>query len=156
MKKWAMGCLGLFAASVALLICFFLFVPGPLGPIIAFEQRVIGLAEVKRAFPKENFAWSDIFQSYHVYSWDGTNTVWHFDPPDQPYRPTAHCAVQDVWDERGGNNSVKGCLIGEKWVCESNAHIYLYRVVADGSLIVNRSTGNDLSDHCPRSAAKPL
>lgn len=146
MRKWGLGCFGLFVSALILILSL-LFVPGALIPVIAFSQRVSGLAEVKRAFPHESFAWSDLFQSYHIYSWDGTNTAWHFDPPSRPFRSTTRCAVEDVWDGRGTNHSVKACLIGEKRICESGAHIWLYRALADGSLIVHRTTGN-LTEYC--------
>lgn len=72
MKKWGRGCLGIFASTVILVMAFFLLFPAPLLPIFAVSGRVSGLADVKRTFPQESFSWLDLFQSYHVFSWDGT------------------------------------------------------------------------------------
>lgn len=154
MKKWALGCLGSIVSVLALIVAYFIFVPAPLFPILIFEARVNGLAEVKRTFPDQSFSWLDIFQSYIVFSWDGTDIVWHFDPPSQPFRVTAHCYEQDVWDGRGSDHVVKACLIADKRICDSGAHIQLYRASADGSLIVRRTTGN-LKEYCLPQRRRP-
>lgn len=158
MRKRRLGCIGAMASALLLIVAYFLFVPAPVLQILALEGRVNGLAEVKKTFPEQDFSWLDLFRSRFIFSWDGTDIIWHFDPPSPPLPTPKTCTVEDVWDGRDSIHSIKACLIGKKLNCERRSLIRLYRVTGDGSLIVHRTTGSTPHEYCldrdRRSSAK--